>query len=103
MANQECEEPLLKKVKTEKDELFFTGTKIYCLDQLIPNRSWCGTLCNGYWRDNDQEKEVVVRRIKKTACRENWNNIIDRQIANSLTHKNVLNVYGYEEDISCWR
>ena len=103
MANQECVEPQLKKVKTEKDELFFTGKKIDCLDQLIPNQIWCGTLYNGYWQDHEKRIKVVVRRIKKSACRENWKNIFDRQIANSLTHKNVLNVYGYEEDISRWR
>jgi hypothetical protein len=101
MANQENVEPLLKKVKTEKG-LFFTGKKIHCLDQLIHNQSW-GNLYSGYWQDREQRKEVVVRRLKKKSLRDNWINIVDRQKTNSLTHKNVLNVIGYEEDIGRWR
>jgi hypothetical protein len=45
----------------------------------------------------------VVRRIQKTDCRENWKNIIDRHLANSLNHENVLNIIGYEEDMDRWR
>lgn len=98
MANQECVEPLVKKFKTEK-EPFFTGKKLSCKNRLILGQSWCGFLYRGYWRDNDQEKEVVVRRIQRMNCRENSEIILERHLANSLNHKNVLNIIGYEDSI----
>jgi hypothetical protein len=98
MANQECVEPLVKKFKTEK-EPFFTGKKLSCKNRLILGQSWCGFLYWGYWRDNDQEKEVVVRRIQRMNCRENSQIILERHLANSLNHKNVLNIIGYEDSI----
>ena len=102
MDNEECLEPQPKKVKIES-ELFFTGRKLCCQNQLLLSQNWCGFLYRGYWRDNEQEKEVVVRRIKKIDCRENWKNIVDRHLANSLNHENVLNIIGYEEDMNRWR
>ncbi|XP_046633261.1 uncharacterized protein LOC124312821 isoform X5 [Daphnia pulicaria] len=102
MASEEYLGPQLKKVKIEK-EMLFTGKNVRCQNPLLLSQSWCGFLFLGYWRDNEHEKEVVVRRIQKTDCRENWKNIIDRHLANSLNHENVLNIIGYEEDMDRWR
>lgn len=102
MASEEYSGLQLKKVKIEK-EMLFTGKNLRCQNPLLLSQSWCGFLFLGYWRDNEHEKEVVVRRIQKTDCRENWKNIIDRHLANSLNHENVLNIIGYEEDMDRWR
>ncbi|XP_046633485.1 uncharacterized protein LOC124312936 isoform X2 [Daphnia pulicaria] len=102
MANQECMEPQLKKGRIEETHCF-TGKKLCCKKQLLLIPSWCGVLHHGYWRDNDQEKEVVVRRIQKVDCQLDWKNIVDQHLANSLNHENVLKIIGYEEDVDLMR
>ncbi len=102
MANEECMEPQLKKGRIDETHCF-TGKKLCCQNQALLISSWCGVLHHGYWRDNEQEKDVVVRKIQKLDCRLNWKNIVDQHLANSLNHENVLKIIGYEEDVDRMR
>ncbi len=88
-------------MRHEEEELLFKGKNIHCRNEPLYNKGWCDSLVyRGHFKkaENPKEEEIVVRKIKKTDCCEQWKDIFDKHTReDSIKHENVLKIISYEE------
>ena len=78
----------------------FTGQKLRCLNEPLLKECGFNSAYRGFW----MRKEVGVRRVLVEDCHENWSTVVDKHQDESLSHENVLKVFGCEEDgLGQWR
>ena len=83
---------LLKFKETVAD--IFTGEKLRCLKVNLLKECGFNSAHRGIW----MEKEVGVRRVRIDDCHENWLKVVSKHQDRSLSHDNVLKVFGCEDD-----
>jgi hypothetical protein len=87
--------------RLKEEDLLFKGKNIHCRKK--PLFKGCGNslVYSGYFKKAEdlKEEEIVVRKIKKTDCCDQWNDIFSQHFRekNSIKHDNVLKIIGYEE------
>ena len=98
--------PPLKKSKGEHLQFqetvtnIFTGEKLRCLNEPLAREFGFNSAYRGFWMG----KEVGVRRLQVEDCQENWLSLIGKLQDGSLSHDNVLKVFGCEDDgLGQWR
>ena len=78
----------------------FTGQKLRCLNEPLLKECGFNSTHRGFWMG----KEVGVRRVLVDDCQENWSTVVDKHQDGSLSHDNVLKVFGCEDDsLGQWR
>ena len=85
---------------TEAVADIFTGEKLLCLNEPLAREFGFNAAYRGFWMG----KEVGVRRLQVEDCQENWLSLIGKLQDGSLSHDNVLKVFGCEDDgLGQWR
>jgi hypothetical protein len=92
-------------LRHNEEDLLFTGKNIHCRKK--PLFEGCGDLLvySGYFKKaEDSKEEIVVRKIKKTDCCDQWYDIFNKHIQEKdpIKHENVLKIISYEE-MNEWR
>ncbi len=94
------------KVMENSEEIsdhLFKGEKLRCLGQPFLMKGGGSSMFKGFWKEKGKEKEVAVRRVKRSDCTANWKDIVDSHVTGSLSHDNVLKVFEYEEETDQFR
>ena len=98
--------PPLKKSKGEHLQFqetvtdIFTGEKLRCLNEPLAREFGFNAAYRGFWMG----KEVGVRQVRVEDCHENWLSLIGKHQDGSLSHDNILKVFGCEDDgLGQWR
>ena len=85
---------------TEAVADIFTGKKLRCINEPLARECGFNSTHRGFWMG----KEVGVRRLRVEDCQENWSTVVDKHQDGSLSHDNVLKVFGCEEGgLGQWR
>ena len=99
-------EPPLKIPKREHLQLqetvtkIFTGEKLHCLNEPLARECGFSSGYRGFWMG----KEVGVRRLRVDDCQQNWSTVVDEHEDGSISHDNILKVFGCEDDgLGQWR
>ena len=78
----------------------FIGEKLHCLNEPLAREFGFNSAYRGFWMG----KEVGVRRLRVEDCHKNWVTVVDKHQDGSLSHDNVLKLFGYEDDrLGQWR
>jgi hypothetical protein len=90
-------------LRHKEEDLLFEGKNIRCRKKLFEGDSF---VYSGYFKkaEDSKEEEIVVRKIKKTDCADQWEDIFSKHFRekNSIKHENVLKIISYEEEKK-WR
>jgi hypothetical protein len=87
-------------LRHKEDDVLFKGKNIHCRNEPL-FEGWGDSLVySGYFKKaNDPKEEIAVRKIKKTNCCDQWNDVFSQHFRekNPIKHDNVLKIISYEE------
>jgi hypothetical protein len=93
-------------LRHNEEDLLLKGNNIHCRNQPLL-KGWSYSLVyRGYFKNaNDsKEEEIAVRKIKKTDCADQWEDIFNKHTRekDAIKHDSVLKIISYEE-MDEWR
>jgi hypothetical protein len=91
--------------RQNEEELLFKGKKIHCRIKPLFKGRGDSLVYSGYFKKaEDSKEEIVVRKIKKINCCDQWNEIVTKHTREKdpIKHENVLKIISYEE-MDEWR
>jgi hypothetical protein len=83
-----------------EEDLLFKGENIHCRKEPLFEGWGDSFLYSGYFKNaNDPKEEIAVRKIKKTDCCDQWEDIFIKHTREKdpIKHDNVLKIISYEE------
>ncbi|XP_046460919.1 uncharacterized protein LOC124207482 isoform X1 [Daphnia pulex] len=92
-------------LRHNEEDLLFTGKNIHCRKKPLFKGLGDSLVYSGYFKKaKNSKEEIVVRKIKKTDCDEEWYDIFNKHIQEKdpIKHENVLKIISYEE-MDQWR
>jgi hypothetical protein len=92
-------------LRHEEEDLLFKGKNIRCRNESLFKGRGDSLVYRGYFKKaEDSKEEIVVRKIKKTDCCEQWKDICNKHSREKdpINHENVLKIISYEE-MDEWR
>ena len=93
-------------MRHEEEDLLFKGKNIHCRNEPLFKGRGDSFVYRGFFKNKaeDSKEEIVVRKIKKTNCDDQWEDICNKHTRekDSIKHENVLKIVSYEE-MDEWR